>query len=831
MQIVSRPTLDRVALKLPVNAKDLLRVGSLNIYDLLQLIVNSLNKVVRTNDSNIDKEEDFLAALSDALNEWADEQEENYESVKNSILAYISGGTWDASGFITGSGMFSQSFWGDIANCLLSGVELFAPGQEGNEYDRDGEIEAGTEWALRMDMRSDGHKWCSLQPLVDALQSNGSGVNIIDLADRAVEGGRLTNIELRENVFIYEGLPIAGAAHVVAEDGSVAERYVLFKVITTDLFDSHYAIYLQFRSASFDIPDNVGYYYNFVQIIEDGSDDYGWAMSVFGDVMIDTDSNTLRLGDFIYQLTPSSGSSAKTYEYLTPTITGFSYDTMSSSGGTVYPTITVEQQVIKSGQSGYIPITANYHYDSESGKMVTEYTNGDYMQSDGGLALEFTYETLPSNVVVSTANGSVKKMSSSTSVFPTSVATISVKATMNGKAAATASTAEVKQAAATISLKQLNLASSATSSYIDISKSAGVSVTKDTIASTADWFTITSAEVKGTYVRIYYSVASNTGAESRTASVTASTILGEKTLLEITQTAQAYSISSATDNIDATATATSRTVTLTKTAGLNVSLDEIYTGDSWITITDVVVNDTSVVLSYTAEANPNTVARTGTIQVPTNVSSKWGEISVVQAAKAVITASVSTLAISTTVGTPKSATLTVNAINLVGPISVSTGSSSVFTASPASISISEGTSGKVVTITFSPSVVGTASGTLTLSAKNAANVTVSLSGTAEGQGEEYVAYYGASSTLPATNTDVEAYTPASLTGTDVLPAITGAKHLWVAVPTAANVDSVVCKDSDNTQIVLSQYTVGDYTIYDWSMAFVNTDSATFTVTL
>ena len=97
----------------------------------------------------------------------------------------------------------------------------------------------------------------------------------------------------------------------------------------------------------------------------------------------------------------------------------------------------------------------------------------------------------------------------------------------------------------------------------------------------------------------------------------------------------------------------------------------------------------------------------------------------------VLTAAPASLDFETAIGTPVTQTFTVTGANLTSAVSVDvTGSG--FTADATSITVAEATasSGKVVTVTFTPTTVGDYEGTITLSSTGVADVTVELTGTA-----------------------------------------------------------------------------------------------------
>ncbi len=476
MQIVPRPIFDRTAIKLPVNAKDLLRLGSLRIYDLLQLLVNTLNDVVTSGENNIDKEEAFLASLSTALNEWADGQDKVLERYKNMVINYIQTGSVETTGFITSSASFESSFWEDIANDLLTGVELFAPGQEGNEYSRNGEIETGSEWALRMDMRTDGYKWVSLQPLYQAVYDASTVWLNVD----ETNGAELVDDEDNSR----GAIPFA----TISNGGLMSK---------TD-------------------------------------------KSKLNGIYVDTTNNVLHIDGKTYQLTPYEEEEEPILAYGPVVIEngGFTYDNISAEGGSVYPVVRFKQTITKKlgGSVSYVVISGRWYYDEHQGVMMLDYgDNADYVQSTD---ITFSANSLVASASLNTNTGMVSRLVA-TATSGVTVGNISVAITLNGQSIedTTYASCMVNQDAPSVTSRNVTLNNSASSSYVDIIKNTGVTVDESTIASTQEWLTITNVEVGTDHIRIYYSATENTDTTLKTASVRISTSLGTTILANFSQAA------------------------------------------------------------------------------------------------------------------------------------------------------------------------------------------------------------------------------------------------------------------------------------------------------
>ncbi len=96
-----------------------------------------------------------------------------------------------------------------------------------------------------------------------------------------------------------------------------------------------------------------------------------------------------------------------------------------------------------------------------------------------------------------------------------------------------------------------------------------------------------------------------------------------------------------------------------------------------------------------------------------------------------IKAAPSTLTMSTTVGTPTTATFTVTGYNLTDNVTLSLNGDNAFALSTGSITMAQALNGVTVTVTYDPASVGTDEATVTLTSDGAETVTVKLNGTAE----------------------------------------------------------------------------------------------------
>jgi len=133
-----------------------------------------------------------------------------------------------------------------------------------------------------------------------------------------------------------------------------------------------------------------------------------------------------------------------------------------------------------------------------------------------------------------------------------------------------------------------------------------------------------------------------------------------------------------------------------------------------------------------------------------------------------ITVDPSTLTMSTTVGTPATATFTVTGANLTSNVALSISGDNAFSLSTTSISATQAANGVTVTVTYDPATVGTHEATVTLTSTDAEAVTVKLNGTAE-------------------PTPLEVYTPVMLEASNITS--TSFTATWTDQTPAENVES------------------------------------------
>lgn len=279
-------------------------------------------------------------------------------------------------------------------------------------------------------------------------------------------------------------------------------------------------------------------------------------------------------------------------------------------------------------------------------------------------------------------------------------------------------------------------------------------------------------------------------------------------------------------------------VEVKKSVGVWVENSDVTSNSDWITISSVLVEDSKIKIAYTVAANSSVSSRTGSITILTDIAGLQGTVNITQAAAgAIINASSTSANFSpTNVGSTTSVNITVSGINLSGPITISKSGSNkeMFSVTPASISAEEAVSGKVITISYTPTATGTHTGKLTLSSKGAESVEISLSGTASKSGTAGIGYYGVSTAATGL--------PTSLTGASGTFEISDGKsvtvsgsgrYAWVALPVNCGIKSVtgVDKEGEEIEVLVNTTNISGYVIYYKSGYSMNFTNDTFTFTL
>ena len=158
-----------------------------------------------------------------------------------------------------------------------------------------------------------------------------------------------------------------------------------------------------------------------------------------------------------------------------------------------------------------------------------------------------------------------------------------------------------------------------------------------------------------------------------------------------------------------------------------------------------------------------------------------------------ITVNPTTLNMSTTVGTPVTATFTVTGANLTDRVNLSLSGANAFSLSTSTISATMAANGVNVTVTYNPTAAGSNEATVTLTSTDAETVTVKLNGTAE----------------PA---PLETYPPVMLEATNITT--TSFTATWTDATPAANVESYTLYVQDESHPIKPEVALLDTT--DWT---------------
>lgn len=294
----------------------------------------------------------------------------------------------------------------------------------------------------------------------------------------------------------------------------------------------------------------------------------------------------------------------------------------------------------------------------------------------------------------------------------------------------------------------------------------------------------------------------------------------------------------AAKNISVGSAGETNIVEVKKSVGVWVENSDVTSNSDWITISSVLVEDSKIKIAYTVAANSSVSSRTGSITILTDIAGLQGTVNITQAAAGAIINISSTSAnfSPTNVGSTTNVNITVSGINLSGPITISKSgiNKEMFSVTPASISAEEATSGKVVTISYTPTATGTHTGKLTLSSKGAESVEISLSGTASKSGTAGIGYYGVSTATAGLPTSLvgERNTFEIADGKTVTVSGSG-RYAWIALPINCGIKSVTGVDEGDEEfdVLVNTTNISGYVLYYKSGYSANFIDDTFIFTL
>ena len=357
------------------------------------------------------------------------------------------------------------------------------------------------------------------------------GVNIVDIAGRmSEENDTVTDMEISNSLFVYDVYNRVSAIARVVEPSSNT-RYALFKVSYYDNVGSKNKIDYIAYTTSDDFVDSATWHYN--RILDESDTLYPWAMSVFGDAVVDCDNNLLVVGNNKYQLERISEEPQISYIYSVPEITQFKYPTVSADGGIVYPTVKFKQIVIKTLDYGTRTETENFTLTG-----IITFDGTSY--SDKSLVIKDASCTFTGNNPYQ--SGGIDTIGAVT-VGPSDVASVNVVRTVrttlfvNDQRTDGNDEFEVLQNAATMDSKVTATATSAGGeNIVEINKSLGVTV--DNVRPNEDWIIFNAVTSEDNKVSVKYTVLANTGTAERKGTITVvSDVAGLQCEIEITQSA------------------------------------------------------------------------------------------------------------------------------------------------------------------------------------------------------------------------------------------------------------------------------------------------------
>ena len=373
--------------------------------------------------------------------------------------------------------------------------------------------------------------------------SGGGIVQLIDLSDRMTgDNTTVTDMEVKTSLFLYNVYDrVSGIARVVEPE--TEDRYLLFKVCCYD-GEENRILYIAYTTED-DFSSGATWHYYKTIDAEDAL--YPWAMSVFGDAVVDVENNLLKTGSIWYTLERYAGQDVITYEYASPVITGFSYPKANANGDTVYPTVNFRQSITRkvtnsAGETeetiiltGVFDRTGTSYSDLSlvDSQAVFNFTgNNPYMS--GGVDTVGAVNVGPSDVALEKV-----------------VRNVDVVMTLNGERSEQKS-AEVRQYPATIeAAKESLIDANGGQKLVKFTKTSGVTVEVSDVESTVDWIHIDNVNVRDNEVSIQYTVAANSDTSSRNGVINVNTdIAGLTTYLTIRQSGQQAMISVNKNTVD-----------------------------------------------------------------------------------------------------------------------------------------------------------------------------------------------------------------------------------------------------------------------------------------
>lgn len=373
--------------------------------------------------------------------------------------------------------------------------------------------------------------------------SGGGIVQLIDLSDRMTgDNTTVTDMEVKTSLFLYNVYDrVSGIARVVEPE--TEDRYLLFKVCCYD-GEENKILYVAYTTED-DFSTNATWHYYKTIDVEDAL--YPWAMSVFGDAVVDVENNLLTVGSIQYTLERYAGQDIITYEYSSPVVTNFTYPKVNANGEIVYPTINFRQNITRRVTNGAGETEETIILTGVFDKTGTSYS--DLSLVDSQAVFNFT----GNNPFISGGVDTVGAVN----VGPSDVAlekvvrNVNVVMTLNGKSSEQKA-AEVRQYPATIeAAKESLIDANGGQNLVKFTKTSGVTVEVSDVESTVDWIHIDNVNIRDNEVSVQYTVAVNSVTSSRDGLINVNTdITGLATHLSIRQSGQQTMISVDKSTVD-----------------------------------------------------------------------------------------------------------------------------------------------------------------------------------------------------------------------------------------------------------------------------------------
>lgn len=179
---------------------------------------------------------------------------------------------------------------------------------------------------------------------------------------------------------------------------------------------------------------------------------------------------------------------------------------------------------------------------------------------------------------------------------------------------------------------------------------------------------------------------------------------------------------------------------------------------------------------------------------------------------------------------PQTKTITVTGTNLEGNITVSRTGAMVYSVNKTTITAAEAANGVELTVTWSPTTVGTTTGTITLSSSNAESVTINLTGTAEAATPTIIAdkeELNFTAQLNQEKTETINVTGRFLTG-NITATLTGDTDVFSVSPATATADAVNSEEGATFTVTFNASEEGTYT---GTLTLTGTGAQTVTISL